>query len=207
MSAWPRAVAGIAIAAALALGSTLATAAPATAHDQLLESSPAPGERLAEPPREVELRFSSEILSLGDTGALVRVVDAEGHDWALGGPQIDRELVTAALDPAMPTDAGYLVQWQVVSSDGHAISGTIPFVVGDGQPVTAAAPSPSAPSPAPDDEQAASAPGETGAPVWLRPALVGLSGAATALALLAVVALVRRRRPHPADGDDQKDNR
>lgn len=175
---------------------TVLGASPASAHDQLAASSPSDGERLAAPPTEVTLQFTAEVMDLGDigtAGTVVRVVDATGRDWAIGTPSIDRELVTAQVDPAMPTDAGYEVRWQVVSEDGHPISGVIPFTVGDGDPLTRQPSSGSSPQTT-DTTTATSVDGDTGAPAYLRYVLVGAGGAAAALAVLAVVTLIRRSR-------------
>ncbi len=198
MPARSRAVVGLALAGAVALGLTIADAAPASAHSALVASSPSPGERLAAPPDEVSLEFSEPVMELGDIGAsaaVVMVVDADGRDWALGAPAIDRELVTIALDPALPGDAGYEVRWQVVSGDGHPISGVIPFVVGDGEPIPATAATAS-PSPAPSDDVSAASSGDDAAdgfPV-VRTVLVGLGGAAAAAAIFAVITFIARRR-------------
>ena len=68
--------------AVLAAVAILATAAPATAHDRLLESSPADGEQLDTAPPSVTMTFSGALLVLDEStaGAVVLVVDAEGED-------------------------------------------------------------------------------------------------------------------------------
>lgn len=195
--------------AVLAAVAILATAAPATAHDQLIESSPADGERLDTAPVSVTMTFSGELLVLDEStaGAVVLVVDAEGEDWATGEVEVRGRNVTAALLPDMP-DGGYQVRWQVVSEDGHPIAGVIPFAVGDAVPLESTGnPEPTASasggSPTASDQNA----DETGGPV--RVLLVGGAGAALAVAAFALFLILRRRRAAavpPESGDDTAAN-
>ena len=195
--------------AVLAAVAILATAAPATAHDQLIESSPADGERLDAAPVSVTMTFSGELLVLDEStaGAVVLVVDAEGEDWATGEVEVRGRNVTAALLPDMP-DGGYQVRWQVVSEDGHPIAGVIPFAIGDAVPLESTG-NPEATTSAPDDSSTASDQNadETGGPV--RVLLVGGAGAALAVVVFAVLLILRRRRAAavaPESGDDTAEN-
>ena len=108
-----------------------ATSVPASAHDALIGSTPEPGARLTEAPAEVSLRFSDDVLTLG---AAVIVADGAGRDWVVGDVRIAGNSVSAALDGPLP-EAGYELRWRVVSSDGHPISGLVPFTVGEGAPL------------------------------------------------------------------------
>ena len=117
--------AALALIAGVVLG---APAAPALAHDQLIEQSPAEGEEFATAPTEATLRFSGEILDLGTELALVK--DADGSVIAFPatfvaspGGRVTQQL--PALD-----DGEYTLNWRVVSEDGHPISGSIHFGVG-----------------------------------------------------------------------------
>lgn len=182
----------IAAGLALATVATLAIAAPASAHDQLISSSPAADERLATPPESITMTFSGELLVLDAslTGAVVLVVDASGEDWVAGDVTVDGRTVTAPLAPGMPT-AGYQVRWQVVSEDGHPIAGVIPFTVGDADPMEAAATGGGAETPAassePPDQKAESR-------GTVRPLLIGAGGAAVAVLALVLVRFLRRPR-------------
>ncbi len=118
-------VAGLAV----AVVALFATAAPASAHDKLVSSDPASDETLQAAPETVSLTYSAEVL---DMGAAVVVTDGDGTDWVSDAPVIDGAVVTAALDPGLP-DGGYEIRWRVVSSDGHPITGIVPFAVGDGE--------------------------------------------------------------------------
>ncbi|MFB6610875.1 copper resistance protein CopC [Agromyces sp. NPDC056379] len=120
-----RSVVLAAAALTVAAGITLAGASPAFAHDELLASSPEPGQVFETAPTEVSLEFSNDII---EVGTAVVVVDHHGGDVEVGDPVIAGAHVTAAL----PTDleGEYQVRWRAVSSDGHPIEGTIDFGVG-----------------------------------------------------------------------------
>jgi methionine-rich copper-binding protein CopC len=200
-------VAGLAV----AVVAVLATAAPASAHDRLVSSDPASDQTLRAAPSTVSLTFSADVL---DMGAAIVVSDDAGTDWVSAAPTVDGPTVTAALDSGMP-DAGYEIRWRVVSSDGHPITGVVPFVVGDGKPAdrgagAAGTPDPGATQPGTQGSTPGSAPESTQSSTrtqtaqedegpW-RAVLVGAGGAAVAVALLALVQLLRRRRN--ADGSD-----
>jgi methionine-rich copper-binding protein CopC len=191
----------------VAVVAMLATAAPASAHDKLISSDPASDQKLAEAPTTVSLTFSADVL---DMGAAVVVSDASGTDWVSTTPTIDGPTVTATLEEGLP-DAGYEIRWRVVSSDGHPITGVVPFTVGDGTAMGGGAGTGGAPESTVAPGAAADAdPGtrsstrtqtaqEDEGP-W-RVVLVGAGGAAIAVALLALVQLLRRRRD-AAGADD-----
>lgn len=182
----------LALVAALGLG--LALAPPAAAHDSLVASDPTADAVLGSAPSDVSLTFSGELL---DVGATVMVVDSAGTDHA-GAPVVDGPRLTTPLG-ALP-DGSYTVRWRVVSSDGHPISGIIPFVVGSPSmtPPAAATPAPDA-SGTPDAAPGApGAPEAGGLPAAVRPLVVGGLGAlagVTLLVLVRVAAALRRRSP------------
>ncbi|KJL33699.1 copper resistance CopC family protein [Microbacterium azadirachtae] len=134
MSPFRRYAAGLALASVV----VLTTASPASAHDQLVSSTPGAGEQLTVAPTSISMTFSGDLLALDDTGlgAVVLVVDDSDTNWATGKAEVVGNIVTAELKPGMPV-AGYQVRWQVVSADGHPIAGVVPFTVGDADPLTA----------------------------------------------------------------------
>lgn len=207
----PRTLALGVLAAALAVS---ATSLPASAHDSLISSTPEPGERLASAPGEVSLRFSDDVLTVGSA---IIVADAEGRDWVTSEVIILGDTVSAELDPGLP-DAGYEIRWRVVSSDGHPISGLVPFTVGDGTPIERTAPDPS-----PGDAERPGAPGTIdtaaeepgqvagGSGGFPRVIALGIGGAAIALAIAGVITLIRRRAragtaPDTAATPDSRDD-
>jgi methionine-rich copper-binding protein CopC len=110
----------------LLLAGALVLAVPAgsSGHSLLLESSPAAGASLTRPPATVSLRFNNRIEK---TLCRVRLVDERGSARVLaparGETAPDR--LTADVPPLAP--GAYRVEWQVLSTDGHIVSGTFPF--------------------------------------------------------------------------------
>ena len=192
-------------------------AQPAAAHDQLLDSSPGVGEHLDVAPTEVTLRFSHEILAIGPA---VIVADDAGTTWTVGAPVLDGPDVVTELADDVP-DGSYEVRWRVVSSDGHPITGVIPFSVGDTAPTSGsetgsappagpsdssatdpaagAAADPAAGSAGDQPEAAVSAADPAAGPAWVRPVVVGVLGALAASLVFWVAVRPSRRRPTPPD--------
>lgn len=162
-------------------------ATSASAHDQLIDSSPSVDQHLDAAPTQIRLEYSAEIM---DVGAAVILADAAGTDWTSGDPVLDGPTVTVPVDPELP-DGAYTVRWRVVSSDGHAISGSIPFQVG----VVTASP---APASTPTPTEASTAAGSTTTPrtesafPW-RTVGIAAAGAVLAGGLYALVLVLRRR--------------
>lgn len=172
--------------------------APAAAHDQLLDSNPAPGERVDTAPEQIELTYTAPLITIG---AVVVVVDAEGHNWSSGEAQLDGDLVVQPLEAPLP-EGSYQVRWRVVSGDGHPISDVFTFGVGV-EPTPFEAPAISGPSSAATAAPSTAESGE--GPDVARIAIVAGIGAAAALAVyLITLAAGRRRGPRtsvaaPAD--------
>jgi methionine-rich copper-binding protein CopC len=99
--------------------------AGADAHSLLLESSPTAGATLSEGPPQISLRFNNRIEKKLST---VRVLDERGASRPLT-VQVDgaADRLTAAV-PALGPGA-WRVEWQVLSTDGHIVSGRFSFRV------------------------------------------------------------------------------
>jgi methionine-rich copper-binding protein CopC len=113
---------------ALSLLATLLLASPAKAHDLLIEIEPAAGAVVTESSFEAKLTFNNPLLKVaGETNAelatkLVGSTDWVNHDLAIAGA-----VLTASISLSEPGD--YDLRWQVVSSDGHPISGESTFTL------------------------------------------------------------------------------
>lgn len=122
-----RRAAALAVAAAGWLGLGVVAAAPASAHAELVASSPADLQILDAPPRSVVLLFDEEVVPLLSS---VRVVEP-GHapvrtEQPTHGTQGSRALVVPITGRLTPGD--YAVVWRAVSvDDGHATSGSLSF--------------------------------------------------------------------------------
>ena len=99
----------------------------AQAHDQLVGSNPEDGAELDEQPEWIEMDFSGEIQ---DVGTEVQVLQDGGDDVSAGEITVEGTTVSSAL-PDNLTPGTYTVQWRVVSSDGHPISGEFDFTLTD----------------------------------------------------------------------------
>lgn len=149
-------------------------AQPASAHDELLDATPADGATLEVAPEQAQLTFSGEVQQLGTQFELQ---DAGGAAVELPGDfTLDGTRVTQPL-PELAAGA-YQLNWRVVSEDGHPVSGTISFTIG--------APAGAAPVANDGGQQVSASAGTVGAVnPWL---IVGLS--VLGLLVLAGVAIV-----------------
>lgn len=123
----------------LALGLVVATGAPASAHAELVDSDPAEGAVLESAPETVTLTFNEPVRL---TSQEIAVYDATG-DPVPSSAGASGEEVTVDLTGAADLPEGtYVVSWNVLSSDGHPISGALTFSVGAPSASVTAAPGP-----------------------------------------------------------------
>jgi methionine-rich copper-binding protein CopC len=103
----------------------LALAPSARAHSLLLESAPAADAQLAAPPAEISLRFNNRIEKKLST---IRLLDERGGARPLtmlaDGPADRLTATVPSLDPGP-----WRVEWRVLSTDGHVVSGRFSFRV------------------------------------------------------------------------------
>lgn len=108
----------------LAAAVTLAVAGPVAGHSLLLESTPPAGATLTAPPPELVLRFNNRIEK---ALSRVRLLDEHGAAQPLvvqvAGGAADR--LTAAVPALAP--GRWRVEWQVLSMDGHVVTGRFEF--------------------------------------------------------------------------------
>ena len=123
----PAAVLRVLAAASLATTAVLlATASPAGAHARLLETSPAADTVLDEAPPAVELRFSEPVdPELGG----VDVIDPSGSEVD-SEPTADAGAAVVRVPVESDAQGSFTVVWSVVSEDGHTISGSFVYSVG-----------------------------------------------------------------------------
>lgn len=110
------------------IGVVAGPVAMASAHAELLRSSPAAGSVLTTSPERITLTFSERVeVSLG----AIRLLDGSGKDVAIGAAEHvtgDNSAVTVVL-PHLP-DGSYVVDWQVISADSHQVHAAYTFQVG-----------------------------------------------------------------------------
>ncbi|MDQ7806698.1 copper resistance protein CopC [Amycolatopsis sp. A133] len=121
----------------LLAGWLLFSATPASAHVEVVSSTPGDGARLSAAPSLVSITLSENV---GIQPGSIKVVDLEGHQVDSGPvfqPGQVAEEVGVRLRPGLP-DGSYLVEYAFVSADSHPVRGTFAFVVGTGPLVTSA---------------------------------------------------------------------
>ena len=118
---------GAAFSAAAIAALVLLVAAPAYAHNYLVASSPTEGQTLTELPSEFSVSTNDTLLDLaGDGGGFaIQVTNKAGDYFGDGCFTIRDESLSTGASLGEPGD--YLMRWQLVSSDGHTISGEIGF--------------------------------------------------------------------------------
>ena len=115
---------------ALLLGGLLGVgvgALPASAHAELLETTPEDGAVLETAPMNAELRFSEHV-QLVD-GA-IRLFPGDDDPETLRAHVVDTTVVVEL--PAALRDGAYALSYRVVSADGHPVGGAITFQIGEG---------------------------------------------------------------------------
>ena len=176
-------------AVAVLLGTVAAlvvVAAPASAHNALVSTTPADGSSVARTPATVVLTFNEPAIALGTE----IVVTGPAGPVQQGAPRLVDNTVSQDLQGGAAAGT-YRVAWRVTSADGHPVSGTFTFssqAAGRGRPSTPSASSPANGSTPPS-------PGRSSGWIW---AGVGL------VAALTVSALVRRlvrRRPDDTEAE------
>jgi copper resistance protein C len=117
----------LALIGAIVVASGALFAAPASAHTELLSSTPARGAGVTSP-TEVRLVFSEHV-----TRAKVQVRDAKGGRHQIGTAQIEGATVTQKVATGL-TAGAYTLDYRVVSADGHPVQDSLPFSITDATP-------------------------------------------------------------------------
>lgn len=198
---------GLAMAGLVAAAAVLAVASPALAHNFYVSSTPGENEVLTTLPDEFIVTTNDNLLDLGGEGGgfVMQVVGPDGLYYGDGCVTVSGPSVSMA---AVAGPAGdYTLTWQVISADGHTVSGEIPYrwepAPGAAAPSTGAA-APPVCGEATEPVPAASEPGVT-PPVAPAPDAGGsaddtvtdalwIGGAVVAVAIAVVATLLLLRR-------------
>ncbi|MDO9485205.1 MAG: copper resistance protein CopC [Actinomycetota bacterium] len=149
----------------------------ASAHTELMSSTPANGAVLANPPASVSFVFGEPLLPTLDT---VSINDAEGSNLAQQKVTPTGNQISIQWPNDLPAGE-YEVAYRVVSEDGHPLSDAIRFSYGRPTPEATTAVTPDAPA----DEQSTQAIG---------PWAIGLGIVLLAGSIGVIYVLVKRRR-------------
>ncbi len=162
-------------------------AAPASAHTELVSSSPDDGASVARLPLTVELAFSEAVRA---QGAFVVVADLAGTQVEVGDPEVVDGIVTQSTTGDGPA-GDYTIAYRVVSADGHPVTGEVGFEVETaGEPARRTAPQAAA-QPA---DAAAGGPESDEGFVSRHAGFLGLAAAALVAAAILVGVGVRGHR-------------
>ncbi|WP_432477417.1 copper resistance protein CopC [Nocardioides sp. GXQ0305] len=112
----------------VALCAVLAVAAPAAAHAQLISTDPVDGAVLEQAPSEVTMTFNEPVRL---TEREITVYDADGNEMASEASSTGSDVVVGLPDTDSMERGTYVVAWFVLSTDGHPISGSLTFSVGE----------------------------------------------------------------------------
>lgn len=126
-------------AALVALALVLLGASPAAAHAELVETDPAEGAVVDTAPETVTLTFDEPVRL---TSQQIAVYDAGGDPVVSTAGASGAEVTVGLSDAAGLDDGTYVVSWNVLSGDGHPISGALTFSVGAPSASVAAPPEP-----------------------------------------------------------------
>lgn len=200
-------LAALAFAGALAL----APASAASAHDYLVDSTPAAGSTVTKPLQTVSLSFNDVVLDLSGNGSssLVQVTgpNAGTRHFETGCATTEGRVVTVPV--ALGAPGTYTIEWQIVSADGHTVSSqsskSLQFSYQPPAGTTEAAGSTSRPScgaggSGPSDAATAPPTNETSDAGNLG-IVVGIAGGIIGLAVIAVVIVLVTARRRPKDAE------
>jgi methionine-rich copper-binding protein CopC len=99
----------------------LAAAVPAWAHSELRRSTPAASAVLEQPPDRIELHFNERVQLTA-----LRLHRVGGDEIALPRRRI-REAISETIALPLLAPGDYRAEWRIISADGHAAGGVIPF--------------------------------------------------------------------------------
>jgi methionine-rich copper-binding protein CopC len=175
----------LAVAAIVTL-SLMASPGPASAHSELIATSPIEDALLHKAPAQVRLTFGEDILQDGN---LIVVTGPGGTRYSdVSTLQIDGTIASIELNDDQESGA-YTVAYRIVSADGHVVEGSYEYrLTLPGSPTASSSESTAAASP--DTSPAASEEtGEDGG-AWVP----GLFAIGLVLVIAVVAVVIRRRR-------------
>lgn len=129
----PAAALAVCTVLAAVIAAVLATPGDALAHARLTRAEPADGAVLTAPPTSIELWFNERLDDEFNDVAVYRARDgapADEKNLAAGAPLVDEADRTHLETPVGALAPGdYVVQWKVLSRDGHSARGRLRFKV------------------------------------------------------------------------------
>ena len=103
----------------------------AQAHTELISSDPAAGSKVAIWPTEISLTFNEELQVIGNEKSnFVVVNNAVGDQISANDEALNGSTIKVSLDPNT-VEGPVLVDYRVISADGHAVEGEYTFTFGN----------------------------------------------------------------------------
>lgn len=186
-----RRLTGLAI-TSLVGAAVLVAATPAWAHSEIVDSTPEAGETLIALPDAFSVTASETLLDLDGQGVFaLQIRDAAGDYYGDGCVEVLDATMSA--EPALGVSGEYTMVWQVVSADGHPVSGEIDFTwqaPAEFEPAVSAAEPPRC-----DGDLTGDVTDGEGSPTRGELALgIGIGVAVAGVAAVVIVAATRRKR-------------
>ena len=176
------------------LAGTVLVAAPASAHDYVVSTTPKTGSTADAAVPKVEVTFDDVVLDPQHDGSttVLQVTDAAGKHFETSCPTV------SGRDISVPTALGaagaYTVTWRIVSADGHPVSGTFGFDYRPPSGTTSAAGQAAAPCGGSTAKAGAAADSASGSSSVSPGVVVGIVVVVVLLAAVVAVLLTRRAR-------------
>ena len=112
---------------ALSILALFTSVSAASAHDELVSSTPKDGASLKEAPKKLTLEFSGELQTMSGVESTKVVLKQDGEEV---DAKADTKGTTVTVTPKKPLDAGaYELVFRVVSSDGHPVENKLDFSI------------------------------------------------------------------------------
>ena len=114
----------------LVISSLFISLTHASAHAELVSSTPAADEILTSAPDRVSLTFGEKLLVIsGKATNTVEVTNSQGEVLSSEPASISGSEITTTLDSQRMVDDKYTVTYRVVSADGHPVKGSYFFSI------------------------------------------------------------------------------
>ncbi|GAB3034884.1 hypothetical protein GCM10027052_10980 [Parafrigoribacterium mesophilum] len=117
----------VALGALVVAAGVFAVAAPVQAHNYVVSTIPTSGEVLTQLPEQFSVTTNDNLLNLGGkgNGFVLQIRDAGGVYYGDGCVSVQGATMSA--NAALGEPGNYTIAWQLISTDGHTVSDTIPF--------------------------------------------------------------------------------
>jgi methionine-rich copper-binding protein CopC len=107
----------------------------ANAHVSVISTSPQYQSTIDALPERIVIGFNSPLIVLGAAKTnTVDVINPNGESITAADVKVDGSTISVALNQSKAVAGDYTVRYRVVSTDGHAVSGSYHFLLSTGQP-------------------------------------------------------------------------